>query len=307
MATKSSIKKKKGRILFLYALPFFIYIFVFQYLPLAGWVFAFFDYKPGIPLRDSQFVGLKYFREIIGNEYIQKNIGRVLKNTLGMAGISYIFVWLPMFFAILLNEMHNQKYKRVVQTLTTIPNFISWVLVFAFAFAMFSVSDGLVNNLLIKIGVLEEGYNFLAMRDHPWLTMWMFGTWKSLGWSAIIYLATISGIDQELYEAARVDGAGRIRLAWHITLPHLLPTFFVMLILGMGNLLSTGLEQYLLFQNPLSQPKIETLDLYVYNQGLGRGNYSYATVVGMLKSVVSVILVTVTNWLSKVLRGSSIF
>lgn len=156
-------------------------------------------------------------------------------------------------------------------------------------------------------GIIDEGINFLASPDHIWLKMWMWGQWKGLGWSAIVYIAAISGIDHEQYEAAEVDGANRFQKMWYITVPGLLPTFFVLLILSIGNMISNGMDQYFVFQNAMNKDSIEVLDLYVYNQGMVGINYSYSTAVSILKSIISVTLLLVSNQMSKLVRDESVF
>jgi putative aldouronate transport system permease protein len=213
--------------------------------------------------------------------------------------------WLPMMFAIFLAEITSKKYKKLVQTATTIPNFISWVLVYAVAYALFSVGDGFFNRLLTMAG--KEQINFLADTKNMWIKMWAWGTWKGLGWSAITYLAAIAGIDKQLYEAAVVDGANRLQRIWHVTLPGLIPTFFVLFVISIGNILSSGVEQYMVFDNAFVRPNIEVLDLYVFNMGMGSGQYSYTTAIGAMKTIVAVVLMCGANWLSKIIRGSSVF
>lgn len=310
---KSEGKKKTRLIdqggfrLWLLSLPFLILIFLFSYLPLYGWVYALFDYKPGRALLDCKFVGLDNFTRMFADKYALEDIVRVMKNTLGMSLIGISTSGLPMMFAVFLAEIKSKHYRKAVQTLTTIPNFISWVLVYSVAYAMFSVNDGFVNRLLMDLGILDEGINFLASGKHVWLSMWLWGTWKGLGWSAIMYIAALTGIDQEQYEAAAVDGAGRMQKIWHITIPGLLPTYFVLLLLSIANLVNNGMEQYFVFQNAMNKEYIEVLDLYVYNQGMVGINYSYSTAVSILKSIVSVTLLFVANMSSKLTRGESIF
>ncbi|MCI8544171.1 ABC transporter permease [Acetatifactor aquisgranensis] len=310
---KSEGKKKTRLIdqggfrLWLLSLPFLILIFLFSYLPLYGWVYALFDYKPGRALLDCKFVGLDNFTRMFADKYALEDIVRVMKNTLGMSLIGIATSGLPMMFAVFLAEIKSKHYRKAVQTLTTIPNFISWVLVYSVAYAMFSVNDGFVNRLLMDLGILDEGINFLASGKHVWLSMWLWGTWKGLGWSAIMYIAALTGIDQEQYEAAAVDGAGRMQKIWHITIPGLLPTYFVLLLLSIANLVNNGMEQYFVFQNAMNKEYIEVLDLYVYNQGMVGINYSYSTAVSILKSIVSVTLLFVANMSSKLTRGESIF
>ena len=292
--------------LFLMTTPFLVLVFLFSYLPLFGWRYAFYDYKAGMKLANTPFVGFKYFQSILGSSIRIRDIMRVMRNTLGMSLLGIATSPLPMLFAIMLYEIHSTTYRRIVQTLTTLPNFISWVLVYSVAYAMFSVGDGFVNRVLLRWGLIDTEINFLASRSHVWLTMWAYGTWKGLGWSAVMYLAALTGVDQTLYEAARVDGAGRYHVILHIEIPSLLPTFFVLLLLSIANIINNGMEQYYVFSNAMNKSSIEVLDLYVYNQGITGNQIPYATAVGMLKSVISIILLTVANWFSKAVRGQSI-
>lgn len=291
--------------LFLIFLPFIALVAVFSYLPLLGWRYAFFDYKAGDTLSMDKFVGFKWFLELIKNPATVRDIVNVLKNTLAMSGLGIATSWLPMAFAIFLCEMKNLKFRRFVQTFTTVPNFISWVLVYAIAFCIFS-TDGFLSSLLVNLGIWSEGQNLLMNGDHMWLKMWAWGTWKGVGWSAIIYIAAISGIDQQLYEAATVDGAGRFQKMWNITVPCLIPTFFVLLLMSVANILSNGMDQYLVFKNATNTDSIMVLDLYVYELGIGKGSIPLTTVVSMLKSVISVILLFSANGISKLIRGESI-
>ncbi len=291
--------------LFLLFLPFIALITVFAYLPLTGWRYAFFDYKAGDTLSMEKFVGFKWFQELVKNKATVRDIANTMKNTLAMSGIGILTSWMPMAFAIFLCEMKNLRFRRFVQTFTTVPNFISWVLVYAIAFCIFS-TDGFLSSMFVNMGIWDEGRNLLMNGDHMWIKMWAWGTWKGIGWSAIIYIAAISGIDQQLYEAATVDGAGRFQRMWHITVPGLLPTFFVLLLMSVANILSNGMEQYLVFENATNTSSIMVLDLYVYKLGIGKGSIPLTTAVGMLKSVISVILLFGANGISKLLRGESI-
>lgn len=291
--------------LFLMCLPFLLLAFLFGYLPLYGWRYAFFDYKAGDVLSMSNFVGFKWFTYLVQNKATHSDIIRVMKNTLGISGLGIATSWASMIFAVFLAEIKNEKYRRFVQTFTTIPNFISWVLIFAVATAIFS-TDGFVSNLMIKAGVWATGKNLLASDAHVWLQMLAWSLWKGLGWGAIVYIASISGIDQSLYEAAKVDGAGRFARMWNITIPELMPTYCVMLLMSVANILNNGMEQYLVFSNSANQASIQVLDLYVYNLGIGSGLIPLSTAIGMLKSVVSVVLLLVANRISKKARGESI-
>ena len=299
---------KKYR-LFLMMLPFLVSVFLFSYLPLAGWRYAFYNYKFGLPWSQQEFVGFKWFTEMFTNSGHFTNIVRVMKNTLGMSLLGLAFSWLPMFFAIFLNEINNVRFKKFVQIFTTLPNFISWALVFSFAMTMFSMETGIFSKFMLAIGAIDQPVAWLNSGEHIWLKMWAWGTWKGLGWSSIMYLAAIAGIDQEMYEAARVDGANRWNVIRHITLPSLLPTFFVLLLLSISNIINNGMDQYLVFQNPMNKTTIEVLDLYVYNITIaskGTTMYSFGTAIGILKTIVSVTLLFTANFTSKKLRGESI-
>lgn len=303
---KMKRKKKVSIKLFIYILPGLFLIFLFNYFSIWGWLYAFFQYKPGRSLFDCEFVGCDNFRTLFGNRVMRNNLFRVLKNTFGIHLLGYFFTPLPMIFAIFLSELRSVKFKKFVQTITTLPYFISWVIVFSLATSLFS-TNGLVNNLLMELGVTDTAIQFLATDKNVWLTQVLLQQWKGLGWSAIIYFAAIAGIDQELYEAAMVDGAGKIKRIWYITVPHLIPTYFVLLIMSIGNFLNTGYDQYLTFGNALNKEYIEVLDLYVYNLGLGSGQISYSVAVGIMKSGVAFTLFGIANVLSKKIRGESVF
>ncbi|MCM1104374.1 MAG: ABC transporter permease subunit [Clostridium sp.] len=290
--------------LFLMIMPFLVLCFAFSYLPLFSWRYAFFDYTAGGEISWDNFVGFKWFKVLFQNEAYTRRLMTVMKNTLAMSGLGLLTSWLPMAFAIFLAEMKSMKCRRFVQTFTTIPNFISWVLIYAIAFAMFN-TDGFINALLQAFGINATG-NYLGGNSHMWLKMLAWGTWKGVGWSAIIYISGIAGIDQQLYEAATVDGAGRFQRMWHITLPGLLPTYTVMLIMSIAGILSNGMDQYLVFTNAQNKYSIEVLDLYVYNLGIGNGDIPLSTVVGMMKSIIAVILLFVANKVAKSVRGENI-
>jgi ABC-type polysaccharide transport system permease subunit len=293
------IKKKRRWGLFFLALPFMAIVFLFRYVPLAGWYLSFLEYIPGTPVFQNEFVGIKYFRMILTS----RDFWRVVKNTTLFSLLNYILLPLPMIFAILLNEIPSRKFRRISQTLTTLPNFISWIIVYSLAFALFS-TDGLVNNILIRFHM--EPRNLLTDINAVYWFQTAVLQWKNLGWSAIIYIAAITGIDQELYEAARVDGAGRLRCVWHITIPGLMPTFIVLALLAIANFVNSGLDQYFVFNNAFVINNIEVLELYTYRVGIQLFDYSYATAVGIFKSAISVTLLFATNYIAKIVRGSPI-
>jgi len=299
-------KKIRGYKEFLYILPFLILVLIFSYYPLYGWIYAFFDYQPPLPFSWDSFVGLKWFKTLFRNKSYLTQTLEVLRNTFAMSGISLAFSWLPMFFAIFLNEIKNVKFRKFVQTATTLPNFISWVLVYSVAFLVFS-NTGVVNSVAMKLGIIDQPIDYLKSNSHIWFKMWLWLTWKNLGWAAIMYIAAISGIDGDLFEAAKVDGATRLKIIRHITIPSLLPTFFVILLLNISNFLNNGMEQYFVFQNSWNRDYIQVLDLYVYNLSTSKPPvYSVSTAISMLKSIVSLALLFTANTLSKVVRKESI-
>ena len=298
-------KQKNSLKDFLLVLPFLLLIAVFAYYPLYGWVYAFFDYKPPFPLSWDKFVGFKWFVSMVSNPTKVKKLLQVLTNTFAMSGLSLLFSWFPMIFAVFLNEIKSVPFKKFVQTVTTLPNFISWVLVYSIAFSVFN-STGAVNSVLMNMGIIDEPIMFLQSSSHVWFKQWVWLTWKNAGWAAIMYIAAITGIDDSLMEAAMIDGASRMQRIWHITIPSILPTYFVLVMLSLANFLSNGMEQYFVFANSFNKAKIEVLDLYVYNLAMGSGGYSLSTAISILKTFVSIILLCATNWVSKKIRGESL-
>lgn len=304
---RSHIRSKKWESykLFLLALPVIIYIFVFKYMPLWGWSYAFFSYRPGLSLAQCDFVGLQNFENLFGNAVMRQNLFRVLRNTFGIQILNYILMPVPMLFAIFLSEIKSKRFQKVVQTVTTLPHFISWVIMFSLASSIFG-SSGLINSMIHDMG-FEATINILTTDDHVWITQALLNLWKSMGWNAIVYFAAITGLDQQVYEAAEIDGANRWQKISKITIPLLMPTFFVLLVINIGNFLNSGIDQFLAFSNALNMSHIEVLDLYVYNLGIGSGQISFSVAVGIMKSVVAVILFASANFASKKIRGTSVF
>ncbi len=302
--TRRPVTRKKTtglKYLFL-ALLFLILVAAFNYVPLFGWAYAFFDYKPGFRFGDMDFIGFNNFIKI----FTERNeIIRVLRNTLVMSGLNILCSPLVVIFAILLNEIRGTRFKKFVQTMTTLPNFLSWIVVFGLAFAMFS-SSGMVNSILETLHLPTSDVGIMGNAKYVWLFQLALGIWKSMGWSAIIYIAAISGIDGELYDAAKVDGTNRLQSIIYITVPGLIPTYLVLLLLSISNLLTNGFDQYFVFYNSLVSDKIEVLDYYVYKIGILVNDYSYSIAIGMLKTLISIVLLFSVNWVSKRLRGESL-
>lgn len=295
--------EKKDPKLLLYLLPGIIFVILFSYVPIAGWALAFLDYKPGIPLTNTPFAGLKYFKLVFSDP---SNIIRVMKNTVTFAALGYLVAPMSMIFAIALNEVKHSGLKRVIQTVTTFPNFVSWVIVYALAFQFFSF-DGKISNLLFDLGLTKELTSLIADKSAVYWFQTALGLWKGLGWSSVVYLAAIAGIDQEMFEAAAIDGASRMQKIWYITIPSLMPTFIVLMLMQISSFVGVGLDQYLNFYNGVVAERIETIDLYVYRATLLRADYSYGTAIGIMKSLISIILLFSINALSKKVRGESIF
>ena len=292
--------KKQYKLLFM-VLPFMVLVLLFNYVPIFGWIYSVFDYIPGVPILECDFMGLDYFKMIMKDA----NVIRALKNTFIFAGISIILTPLPMIFAILLNEIKSGPVRKFVQTFTTLPNFISWVIIFSLAFSLFS-TDGLLTSVFTKLTGAEQAQSVLSSKGSVYWFQTFLAQWKTLGWNSIIYLAAIAGIDQQQYEAAKEDGAGYFRCAWHVTVPAMMETYVVLFILNVGNFLNTGYEQYMLFKNAVTAPAIEVLDLYVYRIGLENMDYSYGVAISIVKSVVSVALVVIANMVAKKIRGNTV-
>lgn len=298
IAIRSSFQKKNRRrwLLTLLALPFVIHIIAIRYVPLAGWALAFFNYKPGRDLATMPFVGLKYFK-LIG--FYREDVLNALTNTVALSTLALLFSWFPMLLAILINEIRSRRRRMLIQTAITIPNFVSWVIVYSLCFCIFS-SEGLFNQ------VFHTTNNVLGDKKNIWFFMEGLTIWKTAGWNSIIYLAAITGIDETLYEAAVVDGANRWQCTLHVTLPGIMSTFIVLLLLQVGSFLSVGMDQYFAFSNVMVQSKLEVLELYTYRIGLKTMDYSFATAISIIQSLVSVALLLGVNGLSKLTRGEGI-
>jgi ABC-type polysaccharide transport system permease subunit len=297
----NGLAKKDYRLL-IYLFPFMLIVVMFSYVPLIGWGLAFFDYFPGIPFNKMEFVGLGQFKRVFMD---LSNLGRVMKNTVTFALLGYLVSPLPIIMAISLSEVKSTRLKRIIQTATTFPNFISWVIIYAVAFQFFS-NDGLVSALFQKWGWIDKPFSLLSRADSVYVFQTALGLWKGVGWSCVIYLAAIAGIDQELFEAADIDGASRMRKIWYITVPSILPTFIVLSLLAVSSFVGVGFDQYFLFNNPMVADKIEVIDLYVYRVGLLSSDYSFGTAVGIMKSVIAIAMIFGINALSRKLRGFGI-
>ena len=289
-----------------------VWMLIFNYIPMYGILIAFKkNFYITTPLFSKKFFttpwapngGFQHFLNFFKDE----EFFNVMANTLGISILKLIFNFtLPIVFALLLNEVRNIRFKKAVQTITYMPHFLSWV-VLGGILTTWLGEGGLFNELLIKMGILKEGVAFLAYPKYFWAITVISDLWKELGWSAIIYLAAISGIDQEMYEAAKVDGASRWKQIWTITLPSIAPTVTIMFILAVGGLLNTNFDQILVLNNPLNAPRSNVLDIYVYQTAMRGMRYSYASAIGLFKSVVAFILLFIANQVTKKLNDTSLF
>jgi putative aldouronate transport system permease protein len=289
-----------------------VWMLIFNYIPMYGILIAFKkNFFITTPLFSKKFFttpwadhgGFQHFLNFFKDE----EFFNVMANTLGISLLKLVFNFtLPIVFALLLNEVRNIRFKKAVQTITYMPHFLSWV-VLGGILTTWLGEGGLFNDLLIKMGVLKEGISFLAYPKYFWAITVLSDLWKELGWSAIIYLAAISGIDQEMYEAAKVDGASRWKQIWTITLPSIAPTVTIMFILAVGGLLNTNFDQILVLNNPLNAPRSNVLDIYVYQTAMRGMRYSYASAIGLFKSVIAFILLFIANQVTKKLNDTSLF
>lgn len=280
------------RQLILMSLPFMLVVIVFSYLPLWGWVMAFQDYSIGKGMLHSPFVGLANFKELLADPQFYL----VFRNTLVMSGLTLVVSFISAIgLAILLNEVRFKLFKRSIQTITYIPHFVSWVVIANIVVTSLSPNGGIVNVLLMKLGVIREPFYFLAQGHWFWFIHTFASVWKELGWSTIIYLAVIAGINPEQYEAADVDGAGRWAKIRHVTLPGLLPTATILLIIAVGNLMQGGYESQYLLGNSIVIDYSQVLDLYALDYSFSIGEYSYGVAISMFKTVISIILVLAVN------------
>lgn len=290
-----------------------VFLAIFSYAPMFGLLMAFKDYKITdgiIGIFTSKFVGFKYFVEFF-HEY---NFKTIVANTIGISVLKLIFSFpAPIILAIMLNEVRSVPFKRTVQTISYLPNFISWVIVSGFALIFLSAdNNGIINVLLVNTGLVSKPLPFLTDPKYFWGLAVLTSIWKETGWWAIIFLAAISGIDPQMYEAAEVDGASRLKRIWYITLPSIKSTVTVVLILALGNLLGGGLggssfEQSFLLGNPANISRSEIIQTYVFRVGLSEGRYAYATAVGLIQSFISLVLVLTSNYASKKVSGNSLF
>lgn len=277
------------------SLPIVLLKILFAYVPLVGWVMAFQNYKPAKGLFNQEWVGLDKFEFLFSDAVFLRDI----RNTLAMSLINLVLGFVTaILLALLLNEIKNMVFKRTIQTISYMPHFLSWVIVAGIVQNVLSTDGGILNDLLMKLGVLDSSVNFLGEPNYFWGIVGASNVWKEVGWNTIIYLASMSAIDPSLYEAAEMDGAGRFNKILHVTLPSIKSTFIILLIMNIGNILNAGFEvQYLLGNGPI-QDVSETIDIFVLKYGMQKNDYALGTAAGIFKSVISIALVFGANWIS---------
>jgi len=305
--TSFNAQKKRGKLsvilrsfrtqreLWLLSLPIIIWVLIFSYYPMYGITMAFYNYIPGKKIWECDFVGLKWFIDF----FTKPAFGQLMRNTLAMSSLGIIFGFpAPIIFALLINEVGNSKFKKFVQTASYLPHFISWVVTASIVHLLLS-NEGIINNILSQVGLIDSPIPFLSKGEYYWAMYTIVNIWKGVGWSSIIYLSAIAGIDEQLYQAAAIDGLGRWGMAWNITIPSIAPTIVLLWILGIGGILNAGFEQHLLLGNPMTQKYWDVIDTYAYRYGVQQGFYSMGTAVGLAKSLIGFFLVLFTNRISK--------
>ncbi|MDR2932430.1 MAG: ABC transporter permease subunit [Oscillospiraceae bacterium] len=292
------------RQLLVLCIPFLLFVLVFNYLPVVGWTMAFQNFSPAKGIFGSDFVGMANFVEAFNDT----NFLNAIRNTLSTSFLKIIFSFFSaILLAVMLNEVRIIAFKRTVQTISYLPYFVSWVVASNIVYMVLSPSDGIINILLMKMGLISEGVPFMGEPKYFYMIIALSNVWKNVGWNAIIYLSAMTGIDQELYEAAAVDGAGRIRRILAVTIPCIMPTIKIMLVLQIGHLMNAGFEHVYLLSNPSNISASRTIDVYVYTYAMKGGRLSYGTAIGIFNSTVSIALIMISNWVSKKIDGYGIF
>lgn len=273
-----------------------VWFVIFCYIPMGGLVLAFKDYKFSEGIFGSDWVGLKNFRDLFSDYYFPL----IVRNTVATSLLKLIFGFpAPIILALMLNELISTKLKRVVQTLSYLPYFVSWVVVIGMLRLMLSADGGIINRFLVAIGILDQPISFMQRSEAIWPIAVISDIWKNVGWNTIIYLAAITGIDQEMYEAAALDGAGRFRRIWHITLPAIRSTIVILFLMNLGSLFTSNFDQMYMMNVGSVGDVAETIDTYIYNFGVKQLNYGIGTALSIVRTVVVFLFVSGGNWLAK--------
>lgn len=305
MRTQKGLLRKiiLHRYLYLMLLPCLVFFIIFSYIPMGGLMLAFKDYKFNAGILGSPWIGFKYFERFF-NDY---NSGMLIKNTLIISCMKlFLGLPFPIILALMFNEIRNRWFRNISQSIAYLPHFLSWVVVVGLTQRLLAPDTGLLNEWIASLG--GDGSTFFMM-DPDYFYQIMFGShlWKSIGWDSIIYLAAIAGVNPDMYEAAKMDGASKWKELWHITLPSIRPTIMILFILSLGNILSAGFDQIYLLRTPGNMQLSDILDTYVIRVGLQGGQYGYATAVGLLQGVIGLVLVVVANRISKRVSETSVW
>ncbi|SDC54595.1 carbohydrate ABC transporter membrane protein 1, CUT1 family [Paenibacillus sp. CF095] len=291
-----------NKLLYLMILPGFIYFVIFKYFPMGGLIISFQDYQPYLGIRDSPWVGFKHFVRL----FTEPTFAMLLSNTLILFALELvIFFPIPIILALMMNEVRHRLFRNSIQTIVYIPHFMSWVIIVSITYVFLSVDGGVVNEIIAALG----GSKISFLTSPEWLRpMYILQIiWKEAGWSTIIYLAAITVVDTQLYEAAEMDGASRLRKMWHVTLPAIRPVIITLLILKIGNTLELGFEHMYLLLNSLNREVGEIFDTYIFTAGLKNGQLSFSTTVGLFKGLVGLVLVMFANRLAKKLGEDGVY
>lgn len=282
------------RVLYLFVLPLIVWLILFQYQPMYGATLAFKDYKYNLGITGSPWVGFKHFEKFITSPEFWTTIS----NTLVISGMKLLICFpAPILLALLLNEVRSTKFKRTIQTMSYLPNFVSWVVVVQIMTAIFTPYGGIVNNIRNMMGM--ESVFIMGSKEAFYPLVILSDIWKNAGWNSIIFLSALTAINPELYEAAEIDGAGRLKSTWHVTLPGIKATIGIMFLFAISSILNAGFDQILLLRQPANTQISEILDTYILNTGLNYGRFEYATAIGLFKSVFSITLMVLANYISK--------
>lgn len=289
--------------LFFMILPCVILAFIFSYWPLTGWIMAFQNFRPKLGYFGSPFVGFDQFTFLFQSKYFWQ----AFRNTLAMSVLTLIFSFIcAIGFALLLNEIRRLGFKKITQTISYLPHFLSWVIVCSLIANILSSWDGALNNLLQWLGIIDKPVLWLGKQEYFWGISTFANVWKETGWNSIIYIAAMSAIDLELYEACEIDGGNRYSKMWHVTLPGIRPTIIVLLIMNIGWIMNANFEVPYLLGSGLVMDVSETIDIFVLKYGITNGNYSLATAAGIFRSVISIGMVVLANYLSQKSSGEAI-
>jgi ABC-type polysaccharide transport system, permease component len=285
---------RRDLFLYLLVLPGLLFFLIFKYVPMWGVLISFQNYSPYLGLWHSEWVGFAHFDRLFSNP----DFFLLLRNTLAINALNLIFFFpLPIMLSLMMNEIRTRWFKGAVQSVIYLPHFLSWVVIAGISLIMLSESEGIVNGLIAAAG--GERIDFLTNPRYFWGVLTVQSIWKEVGWGTVIFLAAIAGVDVQLYEAAKLDGAGKLRQIWHVTLPAIRNVIIILLILRIGHMMDVGFEQVYLMMNGTVSEVAEVFDTYVYRAGILQGQFSFSTAVGLFKSVVGLVLVVIANRLSK--------